>query len=404
MRLIVDTVPHLLSFSTFILAGISADPHAAQLNCPPDADMDTRVTSLHLPGLGEILCVAVASNGKRLVCTDSALYSLSASGLPTLVAGHSTELGFKDGQGSAARFNGLFGIAVDGTDIVFVCDSYNHSLRKVARNGVVSTLAGNQTRGYVDGIGDGTCFNHPRGIVVHANGTIFVTDSENNCVRQVAVDGAVSTLAGNGKKQKGFADGQGSRARFHTPSGLALDMDGHLIVADSNNHCIRRVTIAEGRVTTVAGSHEHGGRVSVDGEGAGARFSIPTGITVDGNNNIIVAEFANHHIRMIAGAAARVTTVVGSAQSGLVHAMGTSMGTCIGTSICLHKPRALALNECGHLLVADYNPGCLWVVEASLAPPHQVLGRVLLLQISARSSRTQSCACSSRTQSCACSR
>lgn len=351
-------------------------------------------------------CLAVSTDGTRFVCSGSAVYTFSSSGVPTLLAGHTMETGLRDGQGSAARFFFPQGIAVDGAGNVLVADTWNHALRKVTRNGTVSTLAGNGKKGYAGGVGNVALFSQPWGIVVAEDGTIYVNDSSNNCVRKVeAVDGVVSTLAGdrNCETSKGFADGLGSTARFSRPTGLALDKAGHLIVTDSSNDCIRRVTTPEGRVTTVAGSHEHGGRVSVDGEGAGARFSIPTGITVDGNNNIIVAEFANHHIRMIAGAAARVTTVVGSAQSGLVHAMGTSMGTSIGTSICLHKPRALALNECGHLLVADYNPGCLWVVEASLAPPHQVLGRVLLLQISARSSRTQSCACSSRTQSCACS-
>jgi len=361
------------------------DPRAAQRDQPP-AGLGARVTSLDLPGLGFVTCIAVTTDGTRLVCTISAIYTLSPSGRLTLLAGHRTEPGFKNGQGGAARFTGLNGIAVDSAGNMLVSDTFNQALRKVTRNGAVTTLAGNGEAGYADGVGDTVRFNQPGGIVVDADGTIYVTDSGNNCVRQVGPDdGAVSTLAGDGKGGVGLADGVGSTARFYNPTGLALDMDSHLIVADSGNHCIRRVTTAEGRVTTVAGRPEHGGGYA-DGEGAAARFNCPMDIAVDGTNNILVADSFNNRIRMIAGSAACVTTLVGSAEQGKID------GT--GTSARFNQPHAIVLDEQGCLLVDGFNHSCVRVVEASLSPPRQLLAvRVLLLQVCPRPPHTTSCVC-----------
>ena len=214
------------------------------------------VTTLDLQGLGIVTCVAVASDGTRVVCTMSALYTLSSSGLPTLLAGHPTERGFKDGQDREVRFGCPCGIVVNDSGIMIVADSINQVLRKVTRQGAVSIFSGCGERGYADGARNVARFNSPCGIVKDTDGIIYVNDSGNNCVRRVAPDdGVVSTLAGDGYGGKGFADGLGLNARFFNPTGLALDTEGNLIVADSENHCIRRVTTAEGCVTTMAGKH-----------------------------------------------------------------------------------------------------------------------------------------------------
>jgi len=355
---------------------MASAPCAAQCNRPPTAGLDARVSCLDVPGLclnlDEIICLAVASDGTWVVCTVSALYTLSPRGLTTFLAGHITDRGFTDGKGCAARFNSPQGIAVDGAGNVLVADTCNHALRKVTRDGAVSTLAGNGEAGYVEGVGDAARFNSLHGIAVDANGTIYIADSCNNCVRHVVPDdGTVSTLAGDGKEGAGIVDGLGSAARFYNPAGLAVDADGHLIVADFGNHCIRRVTSAKGCVTTVAGNGQDGGGFA-DGEGAAARFHFPMGIAVDGNNNILVADHLNNRIRMIAGTAGHVMTVAGSAQPGKVDG--------VGASARFENPRSLALDARGHLLVADKNVGCVRVVEASLEPLDQMLAARLQLE------------------------
>jgi len=334
------------------------------------AGLEAVVTSLKLAGLGTILSVAVDTDGTRFVCTASALYAFSPNGMKSLIAGHKTETGFADGEGTDARFKAPCGIAVDGEGNVLMVDTNNHALRKVTlRCGTVSTIAGNGEEGYADGIGAAARFNEPWGIVVDAQGTIFVADSENHCLRQVSPgDGAVSTLAGDAEEGSGFADGQGETARFNCPTGLALDIDSHLIVADFYNNCIRKVTTAEGRVTTVAGSAEAGPGFA-DGAAATARFDLPSGVAVDGNNNILVADQENNCIRMIAGKGGRVTTVAGSAEKGNVD------GT--GASVRFSEPLGVTLDERGRLLVlVEENAGSLRVIEASLSPPQHLAPKV----------------------------
>ena len=176
--------------------------------------------------------MAVDTDGTRFVCTESALYAFSPNGTKALIAGHKTKRGFADGEGTDARFNAPRGIAMDGEGNLLVADTINHALRKVTlRCGTVSTIAGNGEAGYTDGIGAAARFDDPWGIAVDAQGAISVADSENHCLRQVAPgDGAVSTLAGDAEEGSGFADGQGETARFDRPTGLALDTDSHLIV------------------------------------------------------------------------------------------------------------------------------------------------------------------------------
>ena len=331
----------------------SREPKRARI-----AGHDANVTSLVTSLGGSISSMAVTSSGTCFVCTRSALFAISKCGMQSLLAGHRTDTGYTDGQGGEARFNRPHGITVNGDGNLLVSDTYNHALRKVTLSGAVSTLAGKgQHKGFSDGVGATARFNEPWGIVVDAKGAIFVADSDNHCVRQIEPgDGKVTTLVGVGEA-KGFADGQRAAARFNEPAGLALDVDGDLIVADVSNSCIRKVMTAEGRVSTVAGcagQHEF-----ADGEGVAAHFYFPQGVAVDGSNIILVADKNNHRIRMIAGANARVTTVAGNAEAGAVD----------GASARFNKPMNLVLDEGGRLLVTEYGRLLLRVVEASLAPP-----------------------------------
>jgi sugar lactone lactonase YvrE len=254
----------------------------------------------------------------------------------------------KDGQGIFARFNGTDGLTVDRAGNVVVADCDNHAIRAVTKEGaVVSTLAGGRQAddeendgvetGFADGQGANARFNEPSGVVVAANGDIFVSDRYNHAIRVLTPQGAVRTLCGNG--QAGFADAQGADARFNYPGGLALDAEENLLVADSGNNAIRRVTMA-GAVSTVAGNGEEG---FADGAGAAARFNRPTDVVVDGEGVIVVADFHNHRLRKIVGG--QVTTLAGSSEP------GTADGA--GAVARFNEPDRLALDERGRLLVAE---------------------------------------------------
>jgi len=254
----------------------------------------------------------------------------------------------------SARFNFPFGFTVDREGNVVVADFMRHALRKVTKEGVVSTLAGNGEAGFADGQGADARFKYPHSVVVSADGEFIVSDYDNNCIRVVTPEGAVRTLVGNG--QAGFADGQGAHARFRCPAGLALDAEGNVLVADRVNSAIRLVTMA-GAVSTVAGNGEPG---LADGAGAAARFNAPSGIVVDGKGTIIVADLHNHRLRKIVGG--QVTTLAGSSDPGMSDGAGArARFTC---------PVMLAIDESGRVLVIERGrKDTVRVVEASLAPP-----------------------------------
>jgi hypothetical protein len=143
--------------------------------------------------------------------------------------------------------------------------------------------------GNVDGVGANARFHSPAGIALDGAGNLYVADDRNNSIRKVVVaTGAVTTLAGQGALVGSFADGTGAGAQFSEPQGVALDGAGNLYVADHSNWAIRKIVIATGAVTTLAGSHDF--RDSVDGTGADARFEGPAGIACDGAGSLYVVD------------------------------------------------------------------------------------------------------------------
>jgi sugar lactone lactonase YvrE len=161
--------------------------------------------------------------------------------------------GYADGKGAAAMFHTPSALALDHLGNLYVADTGNHAIRKVAPDGTVTTLAGNGQPGFADGQGGAARFNGPVGIAVDDAGTVFVADTYNDRIRRIAPDGTVTTVAGAG--QPGLLDGPAPSARFDTPAGVAVAGDGTLFVADTGNHAVRRVDTA-GRVSTVAAPPE----------------------------------------------------------------------------------------------------------------------------------------------------
>jgi sugar lactone lactonase YvrE len=176
--------------------------------------------------------------------------------------------GAVDGIGTAARFSDPHGIAIDKSDNLYVADAGSHTIRKITPEGVVTTVAGAAgQKGYVDGTGTQARFNFPWGIAIDGNGALYVTDSANHRIRKITPEGIVSTLAGSGEPEPGLTvDGVGAAAWFSLPTGIAVDAVGALYVADMdlgryrNYGAIRKIS-PEGVVGTLAGGYEpFGGR------------------------------------------------------------------------------------------------------------------------------------------------
>jgi len=225
----------------------------------------------------------------------------------SLLAGSDGIVGSADGTGSAATFNTPESLALDGSGNLYVADYDNHTIRKVTANGTVSTVAGSVGQsGSADGIGTAATFKHPMGLAFDATYTfLYVADSENHTIRRIKMDTlAVSTFAGT-PGSSGSTDG--SAGLFSSPNGLTVDSSGNLYVADYGNSTIRKVTSA-GVVSTLAGTAGVTG--TANGTGGSGHFYQPVGITLDASGNLLVADTFNHAIRKVTTAGV-VTTLAG---------------------------------------------------------------------------------------------
>jgi len=183
------------------------------------------------------------SNRIRTIAPDGTVATFAGSG----------KEGFQDGIGAASAFHTPSSLAFDHEGNLFVADTGNHAIRKIAKDGSVTTVAGDGTPGDQDGIGRAARFHGPVGIAVDDLGIVYVADTYNDRIRRIGRDGSVTTIAGSGKP--GNLDAVGSAAGFDTPSALAVGSDGTLYVADTGNNAIRRIA-ADGTVTTIAAPAE----------------------------------------------------------------------------------------------------------------------------------------------------
>jgi RHS repeat-associated protein len=325
----------------------------------------------------------------------------AASSNVSTIAGSTGVAGFADGSGSAARFRKLTGIAIGSDDAIYIADSGNHRVR-VARtqDGAtwnVITLAGSGTAGFADGAGTAAQFNNPQGVAVDNGGIVYVADTANNRIRRIATDGTVSTLAGDGTA--GFQDGPGAQARFNAPQGIVTDNQGDIYVADTGNSSVRMINAA-GVVSTAAGNGTVGsndspsarfdGLVGIavdgvhvyvyladtgnhrirrldltgtvitiagaergfkDGSGSEARFAEPSGIAIDGASKIVVADAVNSLVRLVdpdlapSGSNQAVTTIAGTGSRGLTDGAGDIAR--------FFTPRGVAVSSSSAIIVAD---------------------------------------------------
>lgn len=297
-----------------------------------------------------------------------------------------------DGVGNAARFTTPSGLALDQEGNLFVADSLGSRIRKITPAGVVTTVAGSGLIGSTDGPGAVARFSSPTGIAIDAAGNLYVADSGNATIRKITPGGDVTTLAGKAGEQ-GYANGTGAAARFYTPTAIAIERSGNLIVGDSIwlrrvtpagvvtgfdfhfaaelddapltqiaalaidpagnilvacGQTVRKVTPA-GLVTTVAGKHVTPG--IVDGRVAHARFRELGGIALDAGGNIYVADTGNHTLRKITPAGFVLTVAGLPPPSFTVDTSGSGDG--IGIAARFRQPRGLALDRAGNLYIAD---------------------------------------------------
>lgn len=216
---------------------------------------------------------------------------ITPDGRVSTVAGSSE--GYADGPAARARFAYPSGVAVAPDGTLYVSDCYNHRLRTISPAGSVRTLAGAGRLSYADGPPALAHFGYISGLAVAPGGTLYVADQQNHCIRRVAPDGTVRTLAGT--PQPGYVNGPAAVARFRNPAGVAVAPNGTVYVADADNHCVRAISPA-GLVRTVAGGPQAGHR---DGPAATARFKRPVAVAVGRDGSLYVADAGDGSLRRL---------------------------------------------------------------------------------------------------------
>ncbi len=205
--------------------------------------------------------------------------------------------GHIDAKGKDAQFDNPCSITIDESGNFFIVEHSTHCIRRISSIGEVFTIAGDGSYqpGYLDAIGRAAKFNYPVGITWGAKGVLFVADQSNHCIRKITLStGLVETVAGSGKA--GYKNGKATEAQFNRPINVAIDKNNYLYVTDTDNSCIRRIS-PSGQVTWVAGVI--GGGDMLDGVANEATFKAPREIIIGPDDNLYVADHGNHCIRII---------------------------------------------------------------------------------------------------------
>ena len=221
--------------------------------------------------------VYVADTGANLI------RKISRQGVVTTIAGDGTA-GFRDGPAGQARFNGPIGLAVDAGGDVYVADTYNDRIRRIASDGQVTTLAGGAAPGFADGKGGGAAFDTPCGLALDPTGALLIADAGNDAIRRLGKDGEVTTLARGAPEDRDAA--------LRAPIGLAATADGYLYIATFRRGRILEMS-PKGELRTLAGQD------AWVPENRSLRLSHPAGLTVDRRGALYVAEAAGYAIRKL---------------------------------------------------------------------------------------------------------
>jgi len=274
------------------------------------ADGDLTTGSFNTPigiaeGLDGNLFIADQTNHKiRKITIGQGVSTYAGTGI----------LGYSNGMNG--QFNRPYGIVVDSKGNIFVADYANHSIRKVSIDGEVSTFAGINSGGWVDGVGGAARFNLPFALAIDHADNLFVSDHRNNRIRKINPDGLVSTLAGSG--EAGFLDGAAMEAKFDGPTGITVDQEGNVYVSEYYNNVIRKIGV-DGIVSTIAGD---GSRGYSDGDAFSAKFNQPYDVAVDHEGKVYVADYSNHMIRMVDLSTMKVSTIAGDGVAGFLNGRG----------------------------------------------------------------------------------
>jgi uncharacterized protein (TIGR03437 family) len=301
----------------------------------------------------------------NLYLTDSdnhTIRKVTPQGVISTIAGKPGQGGFS-GDGAAATgasLNFPIGVAVDASGDVYICDNDNNRIRKItAATGVITTVAGNGAQGSGGDGGPATSaqFNEPQNVEVDASGNIYISDAGNNRIRKVnASDGVITTVAGIGTPGFSGDGGPATAAQLNAPFNVSVDKDDNLIICDSGNNRIRKVTAATGVISTIAGRGQGFG--GDGGPATDALLFTPIGAIADQAGNLYFSDRSNHRVRKVAANTGVITTIAGFGPTNPSTGAGGFNGDGLAApASALNAPTGLALDSAGNLYIGDRDNG-----------------------------------------------
>ena len=275
------------------------------------------------------------------------------SGVITTVAG--TDSTGQSSDGVAATTAVVLrpsGVAADGNDNIYFTDE-SHRIRKVSREGTITTIAGTGSAGFSGDGGPASTaqLNAPADIAIDATGNIYFADVNNNRIRKINSEGMITTTAGTGVAGYNGDSIAATAAQLNAPSGVCIDASDNILIADALNHRIRKISHS-GLITTIAGS-------GVAGTGNDSTLAIlaklnePGSVAVDELHNIYITDCANHRIRKVIAETGIIVSVCGSGEIGYSGDGGPA------TAAALYYPACIALDNMGNIYFSDLGNHCI---------------------------------------------
>ncbi len=310
-------------------SGDTGPATAAALNGPQGVTVD---------GTNGVYIADAENHRIRMVAPDGTIRTVAGVGTPGATG--------DNGQATTAQLRSPLAIAMDGSGGFYIADTGNHRIRRVFANGIIVTVAGIGTPGFSGDGGFATAaqLNFPSGLAADAAGNLYISEYGNHRIRKLDGAGFISTIAGTGVAGFNGDNQQATTAQLNTPRALALDAEGNILVADFNNQRIRKLTPGA-NITTIAGTGSAG--FSGDGGPAtAAQLQSPSGVTVDSQNSVYIADYGNHRIRKLS-ATGIVTTYAGTGTAAFSGDGGNA------TAVHLNGPWGVAVNSARDVFIAD---------------------------------------------------
>ena len=329
--------------------------------------------------LGYPFAIACDSSGNLYIADQNnqriRLVTASTGIITTIVGTGSTSFSGDGGAATSATMNLPLGVTYDSKDNLYISDTYNHRIRKVA-SGVITTIAGSGATGAAAGSYSGdskaatsATLNQPNCITTDSSFDLYIADNYNHRIRKITIStNIITTIAGSGSTGSSAGSysgdgGQATSATLNSPVGVAVDSSGNVYIGDSYNNRVRKVTYLTGIITTIAGT----GSTPYSGDNVlatSATLYSPQGVSVDTSGNIYIVDQYNNRVRKVTAGTGIITTIAGSSTSSSFSGDGGE-----ATSATLYKPVGIALDSSRNVYIDDWFNNRIRKVTAPSASP-----------------------------------